>query len=205
MTIMALLGIYGPHAVGKTSAVDRLLGKLEETDLPVTCVRADSGLEFKWVGGALEKDSSRREEYWRGKRARKDALLDELMADDTRLYVVESARFFSGLQSHIAYLHSIYGGAEFIILTISDVNAFDQFLRDRAANSVRATYNADFWMHNKLRGEGYNKYANYLPPVFSNCGLPYHMYDVGSDRNVWYAIDNLIWELVNKPLGDWYT
>jgi len=199
---MALLGIYGPHAIGKTQSTDVLVDRLEGTNLPVTVVNADNKRERYWDGSRLV--DVRGTKVWQGRQPEKRALLDEIVCDDTHIYVVESARFFGGLHQYIAELYVKYGGGAFFIQPICDAMLFRDNMKARSARANKA-YKDDYWTMRKLAYESSKRYTNLSNKYFLPVGLPYETIEVHSDYAEWMTILDYVWSWLIRPLENWYT
>ena len=203
MTIMAFLGIYGPHASGKTTAMSRLLDRLSRTpDRPVTVICADNDIERYWHGSKLREIKYKGRDMWKGKAEDKRALCRDCIADDERLYVVESVRFDTHLGIAKAYLEC-KGGAHVLFL-VASWDTFRQFMVDR--NKRNGTeFNNAYWTRSKLAYEGYARYVNQAAKYLKPAGVPYEVIQVSYDRHEWPDIDSRIIELVAKPVEEWYA
>jgi len=204
MTIMALLGIYGPHAVGKTTAMSRLLDRLSRTpDLPVSVICADNNLERYWHGSKLREIKHKGRDVWKGKAEGKRALCRDCIADDARLYVVESVRFDTHLGIANGYME--YGGGAHVLFLVASWDTFKQFMLDR--NERNGTqFNEEYWTRSKLAYEGYARYVNQASKYLKPAGVPYEVIEMDYDRCQWSDIDNRIWELLTTRFPEeWYN
>jgi len=197
---MALLGIYGPHAVGKTTAMDRLIDKVEGR--PVTIINADNNLERWWNDNSLEEMRHKGRGWWKGKAEGKRALCADLIADDMRLWVLESVRFDT--HKGIAQAYQDYDGGAHVIFLVARWDVFESFMIERNEANGRE-FNYDYWTQSKLAYEGYARYINQAHKYFDPYGVPYDVIEVSHDRHEWSEIDELIWMQVMKPLDRWYN
>lgn len=200
---MALLGIYGPHAVGKTCAMGRLLQDLEGSGLPVTVICADNNLDRWWDGDRLVEVRHKGRSVWKGKQPGKRVLVDNMIADDARTYVVESARFYSGLHQYIAELYVQYGGGVHFIHPVCGAPMFEAIMRARSKRAGKR-FKDEYWTPSKLYYESWSRHTNLAAKYFDPVGLPYNTIEVHEDYGEWSDIDNLIWRLVSRWPEEWY-
>lgn len=195
---MAFLGVYGPHAVGKTYAFEQLLEWLKDKPYPVTVINGDNSRERYWRNGELIKV---KEDSWKGKADEKGVEIDTCVADYKRLYVIETARF-----DHHRYIAKAYydyaGGARVILLTC-DWEVFRQLLVDR--NTKNGTkFNAAYWDQSKLTYEGHDRYIRQAAKWLKPAGVPYEQYSISHDRHEWGVVMERIRYLIEQPLSTWY-
>lgn len=198
---MALLLLHGPHAVGKTAALDRLMESA--LGLPVILVKADnSNTEYHLETGNVVKVKPPGRNKWKGAKADKIEVIDEAVADDENIWVVDSVR---PVLSWVAEPFNTYGGGIACVFTLLDGPTLGRFMRERCAE-VGKDYNEGYWDAAKLDYESHRRYVNAAAKYCEPMDIPYWVEWVSYDRHEWDEIDNLLYTIVScvKP-RDWYV
>ena len=209
---MAYIGIVGPYAIGKTTAINCLVDwlKIEQRKLrhAVVCVNCDNNREREWFSGELEDTAWKSHVRWKGTADEKSEELDYCFGDETGLWVCETnrtdhIRLTGGLMDFDGNrLHKRGRGGEFIVLTCGP-DALRQFLIDRCVRANKQ-FRADYWDHKRLVYECHDRYINaarrYLDPI----KFPYKVYNVDPERRMWDEIMSHLIDSVQRPIESWY-
>lgn len=196
-----LIGIYGPHSIGKTTFMRHLIVEFQALKaapalLRVTLVQADNELEWSI------RDDLVSNHRWKDKALPKRRLVHELIADDTRLYIMESARFFSGMWPEIVAAYKLArGGAQFII-PVASPDDLQYFIQQRCIMNGKP-YRSDVWGP-KAHYESDFRYSNPMRKWLTPAGIPWSQYVIGRERKTWKQIEVQIWRLIATPPEDWY-
>lgn len=195
---MALLAIFGPHAIGKTTAMYRLVDRLKPTDFPVTVVSADMSKEMHWGDGELIVQKN---DAWKDIQDKKKWCYLDAIMDDYRIWVSESVR--PDVWKWLVQGHKECGGVCVMYLWAKP-EVFRKFVIDR--NEANGTqYNQLYWDDfTRLSYEGYGRMHNQAVKYLKPQRVPYDFIEVSYDRHEWPEIDNRIWRIVTTPLEDWY-
>jgi len=198
-----LLGITGPHAVGKTTFMQRLQQRIKK--LPtnpalqrVVLVMTDNAIEWSTTKSGVHNED------WKRTQEHKQPLLENAIADDGHLYIVETARAFGGMYPVIVRaFQDCHGGARFIIPVTSGVN-LGWFMRQR--NMINGTdFNTAYWDTHRLNYEAYGRYVNQAHKWFDPVGLIWAEFNLDRQRTLWHEIENTVWRLISMPPKDWYS
>jgi hypothetical protein len=199
-----LIGIYGMFAVGKTTflmdAKEDLPG-IVNNDL--TVVFADLGDEYhyeptddEWI---IYGDSIR----WKGKRDEKLPHIESMIEDRDMLWIVESARYFGGLQDEIIRCVRKHGGGAAFIVPVSDEPTARQFLIDRC-NKRNKEFRADYWTERRLNYEAYHRYVNVVNKHYLPAGIKCYVRHISYARNEWESIRELLHGMCRMDERYWY-
>lgn len=198
---MAYLGVFGPHAIGKTTALLQLHGELQHTGLPVAIVLADNNRVLSWIHGEHHEVRHKGRTMWKGKAVEKAWLVDECVADDTLIWIVETVRMDT--YRAIAEASQRYGGGAEAFLVVTSPIAFKRLMQDRCKN-VGKTYNTEYWTKVKLVYESRGRYLNQARKSFKPNNIPYNVYTVGYERQEWGIILEHLHKMADRPLVAWY-
>lgn len=197
-----LVAIWGPHCIGKTTFMQSLIGKL--VVLPknkqlrqLVVVQAD--LEREWTaanGWAVVK-------RWKIPQIQKRGLVHDMIADDCHLYLIESARYFSGMYPVVVSAFKLcHGGAYFIIPTTSP-DDLQWFIQQRCIMNGKP-YRNDVW-GDRAGYECDGRYSNPMRKWLLPAGVPCEQIVIGRDRKAWKLIEQSIWRLIGVRSEDWYA
>lgn len=182
-----LIGIYGPHAVGKTTFIYNSMDALADAiPRPLQLVCADNPVEFELCG---ETWVERRRQAWKLDRPAKLPLIETAMFDKA-IWIVESARFFSGFGPDITGFIKLGGAAKFIIPTVSPA-LMRSFIQERCAHNGRA-FNEPYWDEARLRYESHDRYVNFIKAHMLPLKIDCAVFEIAADRQAWDKVFNQI-------------
>lgn len=197
-----LLGVYGFTALGKTYFLEQNLDKLADVAaFPITVVIADNAQEYhleddEWV---LESGNKPR---WGGRREQKlQWPPQELIADRSRIWIVDSSRYFGGMGPELSQGAVHNNGGMRMVLPTTTPELARQFLQERKA--LQGKVLTDYWAPDKFEYEvirASNFWRNWLEPV----GVPAFKFEVDEQRSAWVT---QAWPVFEDWLGDrnWYN
>lgn len=182
-----MIGIYGPHAVGKTTFLHNYLdafGDAARKPLHVVC--ADNPIEWELAGDTwLEQ----RRHAWKEDRPAKLPLMRTAILD-SGVWVVESARFFSGFGPELISFVKEGGALKFIIPVVHP-NLMRQFIQERCIKNSQ-TFNAPYWDEARLRYESHDRYMNFVNKHMRPAGIECVAFEIDGTRAAWASIFNQI-------------
>lgn len=186
-----IVGIYGPHAVGKTTFLHEYLDALgDATRKPLRVVCADNPVEWHLSDDCMDWYEYRRH-AWKEDRPAKLPLMRAGILDSA-VWIVESARFFSGYGPELLGFVREGGGLKFII-PITHPNILRQFIQERCIKNGQ-TFNAPYWDEARLRYECSDRYINFVNKHMRPAGIECVVYEIDSTRTAWASIFNQIAE-----------
>lgn len=204
-----MLGMYGPYAVGKTTFIDNLINDIAMSaynynEIPhgLVLVKADQNLEWSKATGYIKTGMK-----YTGTSVAKRSDIHNMVADDTCLWIVESARYFSGStqQYVVDAVQYSKGGAAFIIPTTTEANMI-AFLKERCLKRNKA-YRADVW-ENKTHRAGYesrDRYRNAALKWYQPNNIPWVEIIIDAERKAWAQVLRVVWQAIQRPVNQWYT
>lgn len=142
---MAVIGLIGPHAVGKTTAVYRWL---EQFSGKLTGVIADD----QWEARSREDRTRVRE--WKGTKEEKATAVQRCL-DSSTIYVVDSARGFS------TWVDVLPPGTPLIVLTCPEPCG-RKFIEARRATKAKPNPLSEYWTPRRLDYECNGYLLNYV-------------------------------------------
>lgn len=191
-----LLGIYGPHAVGKTTYLQSLKGR----DIKIVC------------GDVLEMNYENHPQFAESKYYRtipgKVELLTYAIKDVRHLWVVEGMRFWGGMFAKIRGAVRLMSGGLFVIVVITTPEIMDSALRKRAVQNNKV-FRDDYWDKSKLEYEASRRALNVCNKnleVDEWCELHYpvegefHRWTDTATRLIDEFLDNREWWYERQPL-----
>lgn len=197
-----LLGVYGMFAVGKTTFLDNFKDDLaDRAKKPLTIVLADISTEY-WL--RHDKWRKRRDKpIYKGSREDKVDHMEFMVADTSRIWIVESARYFGGCQDLLVDCFKKYhGGLAFIIITSYPETA-QKFLMERCEKRNKE-YRADYWTKDRLIYESEGRYMNVVNNAYRPAGVPVYTFKMDYLRREWDAIGETMLDIVSHP-DRWYN
>ena len=204
---MAFLGVYGAHAAGKTTAIHRFYDEIEtvnfKTSPKFTIIFADNNnAEYRYDQGVLSfKDRTPGGSLWNGKSVGKRAAIRDCVADDSRVYLVESARFDTHVG--IANAHMEYEGGSNVVFVTLEWQTMGLFIQQRCDIKGK-TFRADYWTPAKLNYEGYKRYINQAHKYLDPARVPYKVFQIDEQRENWTDVMAHITSLLDRPMEAWY-
>lgn len=199
-----LLGVYGVFAVGKSTFFQNHMDELADVVEPeMTIVLADYKQEY-WLDKRKNRwDLREHKPRWKGSREDKLPWIEPMIGDKKRLWIVESARYFGGLQDYLVACHrKHYGGLRFII-TITDPETARKFLVDRCEKRNKE-FQASYWDNKRLMYESYGRYVNVVNSAYNPAGVPCLIRNISEDRHEWIGIQREIEQIISLPVRSWY-
>lgn len=208
-----LLGIWGPFAIGKTTHLRHYM-ETRNSGSPVydliplqrvIFVHADLSTEYHMVrGDFVAKKLTGHDNHWMGKQEYKIQHINDMIADDRRYWVVESARYFSGMYEHLVKAHDDSGGGLRFILPITDGPTMIKFLKARCESKDKA-FRADCWVDGgKAEYECDARYTNAAKKWFGPNGIPYMTVPIDETRNEFYRVSACLDAWLKVKPDRWY-
>lgn len=172
-----LIGLFGPHAVGKTTYLRNSMDALADVTQPdLRIVLADLRQEF-----ILTPDRQswlkKRQVKWQGNAEEREALM-RFCAEDSAVWIVESAWFFRGM--HTA-LNSYTQQVKFII-PITQPAILKHFLVTRCEEQSKP-FRGDHWDDPRLVYESSLRYTNFAGKL--NSCIERCIFDMDAERLAW--------------------
>lgn len=208
-----ILGMYGPHAVGKTTflrgvmdeVVEAINHKSKGTHFPEpVIVLADNNEEYHynrkndcWV---LSNNKPR----WKGKKHEKVPYLHGMVSNKDKLWIIESARYFGGLQHDLLEAYDVCGGGLQFYVPLTDFDTFHKFMQDRCAKANKV-FRSDYWTMEKLIYESSGRYINMMNNNYKPAGVKVYTHAIDYERKAWNDIRTVLLSLARKELDWWYT
>jgi hypothetical protein len=199
---MALVAVFGPHAIGKTTALERF-AKEQAQDLPhVTVVLMDNNLELWWDGPVMKQYRYSGRTHWKGSRADKLNELWPCIEATEELVIVETARI-SHVHETIADGYKYYGGGVQAVITTCTPDTMREFLVARCESKGKM-FNEKYWDHKRLVYESRGRYMNAAKKHFAMNGIPWTHITIGPERLQWTEVIHHLCSLAELPLDKWY-
>lgn len=197
-----LLGIFGPHAVGKSTFIENYRDYWPGIVTPkgLVVVPADYEREYLydpnrdcWV---KHTDKPR----WKGTREDKISHMEAMVEDHGVIWIVESARYFSGFQPDIVnFFRKYHGGVRFICITCAP-QTMKIFIQERCTKQGKE-FRADYWDDKRLAYECRDRYVNQAMNHYLPAGIDVTFVDIDSRRSNWGQVDKMVEVWMTKP---WY-
>lgn len=177
-----IIGIYGTHAVGKTTFIQEYKDAFADNcRKPLHIVCADNGLEYH-LTPSRNVWQLHKSDDWKADKATKVPLLLERMLDKD-VWIIESARVFTGYGPELADCITKGGDIRFIIPAV-EPDTMRCFLRSRC-DAYGKEFNAEYWDDARLRYESYDRYRNFIVKHMIPMGTPYCTVWIDSERKAW--------------------
>jgi len=192
-----LLGILGPHATGKTTYCKSLADMYRSGNVKshhnLYVVLADSCII---LGNGLDIAAP----WTQGKKHEKEPHIEDMVADDTTIYVVESARFFTGQVAYLDTLAKRYsGGVKLIVVSVTYERMIEN-MRSRCDRRGKV-FKEIYWKD----AAAYENRDRYINQVTKKCThIPWVEFGVPT-YDTWYkTIHPEILRLLQLPYEEWY-
>jgi GTPase SAR1 family protein len=199
---MSLLGLYGPFAVGKTTFIQRHMDDFADSAYgDLTVVLGDLKQEY-WLNNdhwILREDKPK----WKGTREDKTPWIDHMIGDKSRLWIVESARYFGGLQDVFIQSYERHSGGLRFVVPITEPDAMKQFLIERCEKRNKE-FRKEYWDDKRLAYESQGRYINAMEKHYIPIGVKCHVKTVTYDRREWVKIARVIREICCLSPKAWY-
>jgi hypothetical protein len=199
-----LIGIIGPFGVGKTTFLKNSMDWLSDhCRYNLTVVLADLESEYHYNVNDNCWDLTKNFKRWKGHREEKMAepWLEDMIWDSTRLWIVESARYFKGLQPNIIEAHKKWGGGVRFIVAHAKGGTLMQFLRERTASHNKVP--SDYWTPETCLRES-NEHVNSANNRYIPAGIPCVLQQITEHRVEWEIIKGGLFGWMNATMGEWY-
>ncbi len=190
---MAFIGVYGSHCAGKTTHIMDWWNSLNDPSLDVT-VHTDGGsTDRRYCNGLHTKSKG---DSWTCKAVEKAKLVEDCVADDTRVHVVESYRLDIPVAIAVSEAYIEYGGGAYFVLIPFDMQSMHIAMKKRCQKANKQFRPATVTMH-----EAYWRYLYRLPDIYP---VPYKVFQMDAEYATWQYILADIQSLVDRPMDDWY-
>lgn len=202
-----LLGIWGPFSVGKTTYLTQYMER-QASNLAfknVVFVFADLSMEYHmdknghWNGIPRKGD----EDHWKGKQDIKEAYIQEMVADDKTFWVVESARYFSGMYGCLVdAVTQCDGGLRFIV-PVTDGPTMVKFMKARCEKRNKV-YREDYWDERRVAYEADARYTNAVRKWLEPAGVPCEVFTVDETRETFRRAGGFLSTWLKLKPEQWY-
>lgn len=199
-----LLGLYGPHAIGKTTAARQLMTRWAgDTRYSHIRVISPDVCTVYWMERGVWKSEHQSKEVWKGKSAAKLPFIMDMVGDDSTLYLVESARYFSGMFEYLVEAHRLAGGGSryYVVVTQGDILGRQIAAR---CKEIGKTFRDDYWTPEKLQYEAWGRYESPTEKYLRPAGIHYSISCIDEERRQWPLLKELISRDVLRPVDWWY-
>lgn len=203
-----LIGVYGVFAVGKTTFfkdnMDDLADMVVDGRSNLVVVLADLADEYHFDKVNNEWYINHHKPIYKGKRDEKMNHLEAMISDRKTVWIVESARYFSGIHEDVCfYKEQAGGGVRFIMPYCSPATA-KQFLIDRC-DKCNKTFRAEYWDDKRLAYECKDRYVNMVGRYYQPAGIRCHTFEVSYSRKEWAGVLPILRKWVATEEEGWYA
>ena len=200
-----LIGLYGMFATGKTTFLDNFKDEIADAMMPtarsLVIVMADLADEY-WMNRSMNMwNVVHNKPRYKGSQQDKIAHIDDMIRNPGILWIVESARYFGGLQSYFIDCYKAHhGGLKFIIPVCSPDTA-RKFLMKRCEKRNKV-FRAEYWTDKRLEYESTSRYTNVVNNHYKPAGVPCYIRNIDYERTAWEDIGKLMLKLSMSKI--WY-
>lgn len=193
-----LIGVWGPSALGKTYWLTSCMDELARLNNDIVVVLADNSLENHYKAGAWEK--VRNNERW--KRTKEEKLSwppADLMADK-RVWIIESHRYFGGIQPEFVAGWRANRGRGLYMLNVWAQPDLMRDMLERRCIANGKEFNSGYWIPERCKYENLralNSAERWMKPA----GVPYENFEIDQERKVWGYVTQYVAELIQYPEG----
>lgn len=200
-----LIGIWGPFAVGKTTFLNAYMCRHADGSYKnVSFVFADLAVEYHWsVRQRRWVDERGDEKRWKGLNTDKVAFIDDAVADDKHIWVVESARYFSGMYECLVEVFQRYDGGIAFLLPVTDGETMKIFMKKRCEEHNKA-FNEGYWDDRRIAYEAGARYTNSASKQFTPNLIPWVAVQIERDRKQFSAVGSHLTSYIQRPVQQWY-
>lgn len=202
-----LVGVWGPFAIGKTTYISAYQANHKgDAYKHVSFVYADLSLEYHWSVKQqrwVDKQCKGEEDHWKGKQACKEAFIDDMVADDRRLWIVESARYFSGMYECLVEVFQRYDGGMAFIIPTTDGATMKAFMQARCEGRGK-TFREDYWDDRRVEYEAGARYLNAADKWFQPNKIPFTALHIDSGRSQFSGVGMALDSYIKRPVSKWY-
>jgi hypothetical protein len=201
-----LLALYGPFAIGKSTFLDTHMDYFAD-NLPewlnLSVVLADYADEYRYMKISDTWQVVHDKPRWKGKKEDKLPYIADMVRDRKRLWIVESARYFGGLQDiFIEYHNKFCGGVKFMVFR-TDLNTARKFMIERCEFRNK-TFNEEYWTPQRLAYESMGRYINVVNNSYTPAGVKCDVMPVSYDRREWDMVKGKIRAILQWDDTWWY-
>lgn len=198
-----LLGLYGVFAVGKTTFMQEHMDDFADSSYnDLTVVLGDLRQEY-WLDGdcwILRENKPR----WKGTRKDKEPHIDKMIGDKNRLWIVESARYFGGLQDRFIHSFRRHGGGLRFVVPVTEPATTKRFLIERCEKRNK-TFREEYWDDKRLVYESQGRYINAMNKHYIPEGVKVYVRTISYDRSEWVKVARLMREICCLSPKAWYS
>lgn len=193
-----IIGVWGHSALGKTtwlhSIKDQLLGINEN----IVVVFADNSVEYHSFLGEhwIQVKKGKR---WQGTKEQKLYFpLDEFMFSKN-IWIVESMRWFNGIQGHLVEARNRYKVATgkeglYMIIPWAEPETHREFIHQRCLKVGKPM--SDYWLSLDNCAAEARYRLNSIDKFWTPAGIPSVQFQIEADRTGWRHVTNLLKTLV---------
>ena len=189
-----IIGITGAFAVGKSYFVAENMDRWADLCPSIHVVQADYASEYRlsvktntWI---VKEDVT----VWKKTQEQKLDHLNHMLYNG--LYVIESARYFGGLDKYLLDIKDIRKYLKFIV-AYTDSTAMKLFMKERC-KIVGKKFNEPYWELNKLEYECKTRYINTIVTRYRKYSVEVKDIYIDKNRNGWGAAEILMEGWINE-------
>lgn len=194
-----IIGVWGPSALGKTYWLTSCMDELARVYDQLTVVLADNALEAHYKDGVRLEDV-RNNERWKRTKEEKLSWSPADTIADPRVWIIESHRYFGGIQPDYVAGWKANGGRGLYMLNIyAEPDLMREFLARRCMDNGKE-FNAGYWDYERSKYENLralNSAERWLKPA----GIPYENFEIDPERKNWAYVTEYISELLHYTRG----
>lgn len=200
-----LLGIWGPFAVGKTTFLNSFMAARAGNPAfkSTVFVFADLCMEYRMDRHGQWRETILKGSHWNGKQVDKERYIHDMIADDSQTWVVESARYFSGMYECLVDAHNLCEGGLRFVIPITDGPTMIKFMQARCDLRGKE-FRADYWDADRVAYEADGRYTNAAVKWFKPNGISYQVVMVDESRKQFANIGGILNTWLQRPADEWY-
>jgi hypothetical protein len=191
---MALVAIWGASAVGKSYFLKSIMDDLPDINPNITVVFGDNAEEYHYAPGLdawLLKENHLR---WQGKREEKLRWAVSDMITCEHVWVLESMRYFNGLQRLFvdAFIRNNCKGLS-IIIPFAQPKVHQAFLQQRC--DLRNKKMSEWWTPENCWKES-NYRISSVEKYWKPAGVPSYVFEIDAERKAWNDVTSCLKSLI---------
>lgn len=200
-----LLGIWGPFAIGKTTHVNSYMARCNGNPAfkNTVFVFADIALEYRMNRFGQFRDAPPDKQRWKGLQSTKEHFIHDMVADDSTFWVVESARYFTGMFECLVEAHNLCDGGLRFIVPVTDGPTMIKFMQARCVERNKE-YRADYWTPERALYESDGRYTNAVEKWFAPNGIPTMIIPIDESRDAFYRMRGCLDTWLKLQPDQWY-
>lgn len=195
---MSLIAIWGHSASGKSYWLESIRDELPSIQPNLVVVLSDYPREYHYRP-ATNDWSLFTDEYrckWKGTKAEKLQWPVADMIRDSRTWVVESSRYFNGMQPYMVEAFRTNGGRGLsIILPWAQPEIHSEFIRQRCISKNKPM--SQWWEDLEHCQHEANNRLNSAPKWFEPAGIATRAFEIDYERRNWNCVTEYLKEILH--------